>query len=249
MYNKYDSNMLKADRKSLLKILTIIALIFCCAMLPACGNNSKQDDNAKNTDTDKDGKDKPATNEWVEVKNEEDYTKLIDGKVSVENLQTALLFLDAPKNADEIKDLFNDYGNSLIPFIFEKTENTVNDVPGGMVHYVYDIDEINKTISGITTFQFEKNKKYQEENGFQSYTDDKNYHDYVQIIGATNMGHIVIKNGRYNNDVLEINFENQKNENMAGEDEVTNIKPCRATFKKNKNGKFTLDSIIITADE
>ncbi|MDD7513292.1 MAG: hypothetical protein PUK14_05345 [Clostridiales bacterium] len=246
MFKNDDVTMFTSNRKSIFKALILVALIFCCVMLPACAKGSNKNEA---TDADKDSGDKASTNEWVEVENEDEYSELIDGDTDFENLRRTFLYLNEPINSDEIKKSFGDSGGFLIVMIYGNPDTTIDDVPYDQIHYVYGIEEINKTICGITKFKFEKNKTYYDEDGYKSYTDDANYHNILIRTGHIPTRNIVLKNGRYNDKILEINFEDRDMGSVDPEAEPLSIKPCRAIFKKNKNGKFTLDSIKATEDE
>lgn len=233
-----------SKRKSIIKALTLIMLIFCCAMLVACGENSNKDKDADKVNSDKD-----ASSEWIEIKSEDEYPELIDGDISVDGLIKALYYFEEPTNSDKIKKKFEKYGGFYIAIIFGPSETTIDDVPYDKVHYVYDIDDVNETICGITKFKFEKNKNYYEVDGEKGYTDDQSFHNILTITGDISNRHIELKDGRYNDSILEINFEDMEMESIDPEAEPISVKPCRAIFKKNKNGKFTLDSVNAVDNE
>lgn len=233
-----------SERRSIFKALILIALIFCCALLPGCAKDGNKDEEAN-----KGTADKPKSSEWVEIESDDEYSHLIDGDTNAENLRSTFYYLEAPINSDEIKEKFSKNGGFLIVMVFGQPDTTIDDVDYDKIHYVYGIDEVNKTISGITKFKFEKNKTYYDEDGFKSYTDDASYHNILIRTGLIPTRDIVLQNGRYNDKILEINFEDRDKGSVDPEAEPISVKPCRAIFKKNKSGKFTLDSIKVTEDE
>ncbi|MCR5544816.1 MAG: hypothetical protein K6F55_11840 [Eubacterium sp.] len=162
------------------------------------------------------------------------YEKMIQGGMTKEETKLLLSYLSYGKrnrSRKQITKSFKEYQDSLLCILF--ATRLTDD---GKFGFKYNIKKVNRLLSSFCGFRFKKNKKYK-----HAKTDSK--HLTFSSSGGGYDSYIVIKSAKYNSKKIEIKYEehNYLSEHVAGHKFSEGT--YKATFKRLKNGKYTLSYI------
>ena len=177
------------------------------------------------------------------------YKKMIQGGLTEIEVRRLLGFLTNYQDNRKIKSLNKKNLNFLGRDVANGKQTMFFDIVYGFDkakiidnRRVYSITKTNKLLSSYSNFKFKKWTKYHFSNGeLSTYTDDKYVHPMIGSEGYS--AYIIIKTAKYNSQKIDITYELHDSlleENLGAKKNLGNYK---ATFMKQKNGKYKLTTI------
>lgn len=176
------------------------------------------------------------------------YKKMIQGGLTETEVRSLLAALTAYQDNHKIKTLnkknlnfkgrdvaIGNLGALFLVHGYDKAKIINN-------RYAFSITKMNKLISSFSNFKFSKNRSYYNKfKNLATYTDSK--YIYLNYGDEGYSSYIVVKNAKYNSQKIDITYELHDSlveENLGSKKNLGNYK---ATFMKQKNGKYKLTTI------
>lgn len=241
LYYKCKGTIIYKDKTSVIVLLIVLAFIIGIFILQKVALKMDEKE-AKGGWQNYKEEQKEYKKDWNIIKNDNQYPKLIEGDITVDQLREALGFFDSPVDSEEIDDAFAENSYWYTFLVCDRPEEQRDESTDPYSVYEYDLKEVNGTLSGLTNFQFEDNSWYGDEPEY--YTEDGILYLYMLPTGWDNDR--IIKNirGRYNDDELIVDYDWYQYDYYSDEPEEEFLYSLTAVFTKNENGKYKLNRIV-----